>query len=80
MISLYTAQKGAAFTIAAVPNIALLAGMGLRVGSNIIVQHRYALGGPVLLRVEDTYTIALGKDVALHVQVTSAEVMEVQLA
>ena len=44
--------------------------MGLRIGTNILVQNRYAMGGPVLLTVEGAYSIAIGKDIAQQVAVT----------
>jgi len=68
-INLYQGKKHGNFQVASVPQIPLLESMGLRVGTNITLQNRYALGGPVLLRVEDTYSIALGKDIAQQIAV-----------
>lgn len=69
IINLYEARKNAAFQVTSVPKIGLLESMGLRVGTHVIVQSRYALGGPVLLRVEDAFAIAIGKDIATQIAV-----------
>ncbi|MCL2545808.1 MAG: ferrous iron transport protein A [Oscillospiraceae bacterium] len=71
-INLYEATKRGTFQVTSVPQIGLLEGMGLRIGTKVTVQNRYALGGPVLLRVEDTYSIALGKDIAQQIAVSRA--------
>ena len=67
--SLYQVKKRGIFEVTAVPDIGLLESLGLRIGTQIAVQNRYALGGPVLLRVEGAYSIALGKDIAEQVAV-----------
>jgi len=67
--NLYAAGKEGMFQITSVPNIGLLENMGLRSGTKIAIQNRYALGGPVLLRVEDAYSVALGKDIAVQIGV-----------
>jgi len=68
-MSLYEAKKKGMFQVTSVPDIGLLEHLGLRVGTQIAVQNRYALGGPVLLRVEGAYSIALGKDIAKQIGV-----------
>ena len=67
--SLYEAKKTGAYQVVSVPGIGLLANLGLRAGTKITLQNRYALGGPVLLRVEGAYSIALGKDIAKQIGV-----------
>ncbi|MCL1904233.1 MAG: ferrous iron transport protein A [Oscillospiraceae bacterium] len=67
--SLYQAEKRKSFKVVSVPDIELLRNIGLRTGTNVTVQTRYAFGGPVLLKVEDTYEVALGKDIANNIQV-----------
>ena len=52
-----------------IPDIRLLKNLGLRAGTRVKIQNRYALGGPVLLRVEGAYSIALGKDIAEQISV-----------
>ena len=69
VINLYEAKKTGSFQVEAIPNIQLLENLGLRVGSPIKVQNRYALGGPVLLRIEDAYSVAVGKDIARQIVV-----------
>ena len=71
-ISLYEAKKSDTFQVAYVPQIGLLEGLGLRIGTKVTVQNRYAFGGPVLLRVEGAYSIALGKDIAQQIAVREA--------
>ncbi|MCL2387207.1 MAG: ferrous iron transport protein A [Defluviitaleaceae bacterium] len=67
--NLYAAEKFSKLEVTSVPCIGLLEGMGLRSGTRVMVQNRYALGGPVLLRVEDAYSVALGKDIAVQIGV-----------
>ena len=68
-ISLYEAKKNSCFQVKSMPDIGLLENIGLRVGSVITIQNRYALGGPVLLRIEDAFAVALGKDIAAQITV-----------
>jgi len=67
--NLYVADKNNRFQVTSVPDIGLLENMGVRSGTQVTVQNRYALGGPVLLRVEDAYSVALGKDIAIQIGV-----------
>ena len=73
-INLYQAKKHSNLQLASVPQIPLLESMGLRIGTKVNLQNRYALGGPVLLRVEDAYSIALGKDIAQQIAVNELPV------
>ena len=68
-MNLYSAKKDGTFQIVSVPKIELLEGLGLRCGSVVVVKSRYGLGGPVLLRVENSFNVALGKDVAVQIGV-----------
>ena len=72
-INLYEANKSGTFRVASVPKIGLLENIGLRTGTKVTVQNRYALGGPVLLRVENAYSVALGKDIAKQITVREVE-------
>ena len=74
-INLYEAKKSSSFQVVSVPQIQLLENMGLRNGTQITIQNRYALGGPVLLRVEGAYDLALGKDIAQQIAVREADVI-----
>jgi len=71
--NLYDAKKNTVLSVVSVPNIGLLESLGVREGSHISMQNRYALGGPVLLRVEDAYSVALGKDIAKQITVREVE-------
>jgi len=71
-LDLYAAGKGRDFLIASVPDMVGLDGLGLREGVRVTVRNRYALGGPVLLRVEDTFSVAVGKDIARRIAVLEA--------
>jgi len=71
--SLYEAAKMETFQVVAMPAIGLLESLGLRTGTRITLQNRYALGGPVLLRVEGAYSVALGKDIARQITVRKAD-------
>ena len=73
-ISLYDAKKADILRIVAVPENDTLENLGLRVGTLVRIQNRYALGGPVLLRVEDAYSVAVGKDIAR--QITVGEIVD----
>jgi len=69
MINLYEANKRGTFQVLSVPGIGLLENLGVRTGTQITLQNRFALGGPVLLRVEGAYSVALGKDIAKQITV-----------
>ena len=73
-INLYEAKKKGVFQVASMPQIHSLASMGLRAGTQITVQNRYSMGGPVLLRVEGAYDLALGKDIARQISVREAAI------
>ena len=67
VVNLYEANKNVSFKVEYLPDIGLLQSLGLRVGSKVTVRSRYAFGGPVLLRVEDAFSVAIGKDIATQV-------------
>lgn len=73
MINLYSAQKKGVFEVVSIPGIAQLNNLGIRVGTKVHVQSRYKLGGPVLLRVEDDFTVAIGKDIATQIAVKEVQ-------
>jgi len=72
IINLYKTEKGSNFTIVSTPEIELLKNLGIRIGTQVKVQNRYIWGGPVLLRVEEAYIVAIGKDIAKQITVTNA--------
>lgn len=69
MTNLYEAKKNINLHVASIPNVGLLQNIGLRTGTKVAVKTRYAFGGPVLLRVENSFTIAIGKDIATQISV-----------
>ncbi|MCL2438469.1 MAG: ferrous iron transport protein A [Coriobacteriia bacterium] len=69
---LYKVPVRREYTVVSVPEIGLLQGLGIRSGTRVALQDRYAFGGPALLSIEDTYTVALGKDVASQIAVQEA--------
>jgi len=71
-INLYAAKKKGVFEIASLPGIGLLENLGLRVGTMVMVKGRYAFGGPVLLKVENAFMVAIGKDIATQIAVKEA--------
>jgi len=71
--NLYSANTKNNLLVTSVPNIGLLENMGVRSGTRITIQNRYSFGGPVLLRVENAYSVALGKDIAVQIGVTEAK-------
>ena len=68
-MNLYEAKKGVNFSVTTVPNIGLLNSLGLRVGTQLSIKNRYPLGGPLLLNIEDAFSIAIGKDIATQIAV-----------
>ncbi|MCL1881890.1 MAG: ferrous iron transport protein A [Oscillospiraceae bacterium] len=68
--NLYQADCGIAYQVVDSPK-GLLENLGIHAGSRVEIKIRYALGGPVLLNVENAYSIAVGKDVAEKVQVVT---------
>jgi len=71
--NLYEAKKLGTFQVVSIPGIGLLENLGLRSGTQITLQNRYGFGGPVLLRVEGAYSVALGKDIAKQITVRKIE-------
>ncbi|MCL2170524.1 MAG: ferrous iron transport protein A [Defluviitaleaceae bacterium] len=69
MGNLYDIGRDCELLIEDLPKIGLLEGLGLRVGTRVAVRQRYGLGGPVLLRVEDAFSVAIGKDIASRIVV-----------
>ena len=68
-MNLYDAKNSHVYQIISFPKIHLLESLGLRLGTKIEVQNRYRFGGPILLRVEDAFAVAIGKDVATQIGV-----------
>lgn len=69
VVNLYKANKNCAYRVISVPKINLLESIGLRVGGEISIQNRYAFGGPVLIKIENAFTVAIGKDIAAQIAV-----------
>jgi len=69
IINLYEAKRNEVFHVVSIPNVGLLQNLGVREGTKIVVQSRYKLGGPVLVRVEDSFAVAVGKDIATQIAV-----------
>jgi len=69
ILNLYQAKKNGVFQVISIPDVSLLENLGLRQGTQIMIQSRYSLGGPVLLRVENAFTVAIGKDIATQIEV-----------
>jgi len=67
--NLYKARKGGVYKILSVPDNKLLQNMGIRVGVNVLIKNRYTFGGPVLLCVENSFNVAIGKDIAAQILV-----------
>ena len=67
--NLYEAKSKDVLQVTAIPDISLLENLGIRVGTELCILNRYQLGGPVLLRVESAYSVALGKDIAVQISV-----------
>lgn len=71
-INLYQAKKDTPLYVTTVPSIGLLNNLGLRVGTQLYIKNRYPLGGPLLLQIEDSFSIAIGKDIATQIAVKEA--------
>jgi Fe2+ transport system protein FeoA len=68
-MNLYSANKKNTYLVTYVPEIGLLKNLGIRVGTKIAVRQRYAFGGPILLNIEDSFFVAIGKDIATQIRV-----------
>ena len=68
-MSLYEAKNNNTYRVTSTPNIGLLESLGVRTGTQITVQNRYSFGGPILLRIEDACSVALGKVIAKQITV-----------
>jgi len=73
-MNLYEARKNKAFKIVSVPNNELLKNLGIHQNREVIIQNRYAFGGPILLRVQNAYSVAIGKDIAKQISIKEAAV------
>ena len=73
LTNLYEATIHKALEVVSVPSIGLLKNLGIRCGVNIVVENRYSFGGPVLLKVEGAYSVAIGKDIATQIAVKEAQ-------
>lgn len=71
-INLYNAKKQGVFELVHLPDIPLLTSLGLRSGTVVSIKGRVRLGGPVLLRVENAFVVAVGKDIATQIIVKEA--------
>jgi len=69
-ISLHSAKQGYTYNVSAVPELELLKSLGIRAGASLRVICRYPLGGPTLVCIEDSSTVAVGKDISTLVFVT----------
>jgi Fe2+ transport system protein FeoA len=69
LTNLYETKRNGTFRVMSVPGIGLLKNLGLRKGTKVTVKNRYSLGGPVLLWVEDAFSVAIGKDIATQIAV-----------
>ena len=73
LTNLYEANIDEALEVISVPNIRLLKSLGVRCGTKMAIQNRYSFGGPVLLKIEGAYSVAIGKDIATQIAVKEAE-------
>jgi len=71
-INLYHAKTDGVFELVRLPNIPLLESLGKRKGTMVSITGRLKLGGPVLLRVENAFVVAIGKDIATQILVKEA--------
>ena len=68
-IDLYEAAKNKTLQVVKIPDIGLMESLGLRPGTLLTIKNKYGFGGPVLLRIGETFTVAVGKDIAKQVVV-----------
>jgi hypothetical protein len=80
MLNLYNVPRGSRgsrkgkhreYIIKAAPDVGLLKNLGIDAGTQVVIRNRYAFGGPVVLRVEGAYTVAIGKDIAKQIRVAT---------
>ena len=71
-MNLYETKNNTTYNVTSVPKIGLLESLGVRAGTQITVQNRYSFGGPILLRIEDACSVALGKVIAKQITVEEA--------
>lgn len=73
MNSMYNAENNTAYIVKDTPNLAILNTLGVFEGSKIIKKNTYKLGGPVLILI-DGREVAIGKDLALEIEVSKENV------
>lgn len=74
MNSLYTSNNNETYTVTSAPELPLLYSLGVFEGSKLTKKTTYKGGGPALILIE-TREVAIGKEIALHIQVEKAEVV-----
>ncbi|MFI3201020.1 MAG: FeoA family protein [Eubacteriales bacterium] len=68
MNTLYTSDNEQTYMVTATPNLPILYSLGIFEGSFLTKKNTYKGGGPALVLVESR-EVAVGKDIALHIQV-----------
>ena len=76
VFNLYEAKISKPFFVVSAPEITLLENLGIRQGMQICILNRYRFGGPVLLWVDNAYTVALGKDIAMMIFVVENSIKD----
>lgn len=72
MNSLYTSDNDENYTVTSAPELPLLYSLGIYEGSKLIKKNTYKGGGPALVLIE-TREVAIGKEIALNIQVEKVE-------
>ncbi|MGI6168712.1 MAG: FeoA family protein [Christensenellales bacterium] len=67
--NLYRAPENKTYTVCSVPELGILASLGIYPGTVLRKTKKYHLGGPVLITLA-TRQLALGKDIAKDILVT----------
>ena len=74
IFNLYEANLSEPYFVVSAPEITLLENLGIRLGMQVSILNRYSFGGPVLLCVDNAYTVALGKDIATLIFVVENQI------
>ncbi len=72
-MELYNSNNDEWYQVIDIPDMALLNTLGVFVGAKILKKFTYKMGGPVLILI-NSREVAIGKDLALKIQVEKCEV------
>lgn len=73
-MDLYNSTNHQTYQVTSIPDASLLNSLGVFTGAKILKKDTYKMGGPVLISI-NSRDVAIGKDLAIQIQVEKCEVI-----